>query len=60
MQDLAQWLEKLGMSEYAQRIAENDIDIDVLSQLSADGAGRIRRWNGVEVNAYRNSIAAVC
>ena len=26
MQQIAEWLEKLGMSEYAQRFAENDID----------------------------------
>jgi hypothetical protein len=26
MQNLAGWLEKLGMSEYTQRFAENDID----------------------------------
>jgi hypothetical protein len=34
MQDLAQWLEKLGMSEYAQRFAENDIDVSVLPHLT--------------------------
>ena len=34
MQAIADWLEKLGMSEYAQRFAENNIGIDVLSQLS--------------------------
>jgi hypothetical protein len=26
MQQIAGWLEKLGMSEYAERFAENDID----------------------------------
>ena len=26
MQQIADWLEKLGMAEYAQRFAENDID----------------------------------
>ena len=26
MQQIADWLEKLGMSEYAQRFAENHID----------------------------------
>jgi SAM domain (Sterile alpha motif). len=30
MQQIADWLKQLGMSEYAQRFAENDIDIDVL------------------------------
>ena len=28
MQQIAEWLKKLGMSEYAQRFAESDIDID--------------------------------
>ena len=26
MQQIADWLEKLGMSEYAQRFAENEIE----------------------------------
>jgi hypothetical protein len=26
MQQIADWLNKLGMAEYAQRFAENDID----------------------------------
>jgi len=34
MQPIADWLEKLGMSEYAQRFAENDIDIAVLPHLT--------------------------
>jgi class 3 adenylate cyclase len=34
MQDLARWLEKLGMSEYAQRFAENRIDLSVLPDLT--------------------------
>ena len=34
MQDLAHWLEKLGMSEYAQRFAENGIDFTVLPDLT--------------------------
>ena len=34
MQQIADWLKKLGVSEYAQRFAENDIDIDVLSELT--------------------------
>ena len=33
MQDLA-WLEQLGMSEYAQRFVENDIDFTILSDLT--------------------------
>ena len=34
MQEIAGWLDKLGMSEYAQRFAENRIDFSVLSDLS--------------------------
>jgi hypothetical protein len=34
MQQLADWLEKLGMSEYAQRFAENRIDLSVLPDLT--------------------------
>jgi hypothetical protein len=30
MQQIADWLEKLGMSEYAQRFDENRIDFSVL------------------------------
>jgi SAM domain (Sterile alpha motif) len=30
MQQVAEWLEKLGMSEYARRFAENGIDFGVL------------------------------
>jgi hypothetical protein len=34
MQQIADWLEKLGMSEYAQRFAENGIDLGVLPDLT--------------------------
>ena len=34
MQQIADWLAKLGMSEYAQRFAENRIDISVLPDLT--------------------------
>jgi class 3 adenylate cyclase/tetratricopeptide (TPR) repeat protein len=34
MQQIADWLEKLGVGQYAQRFAENDIDLDVLSDLT--------------------------
>jgi class 3 adenylate cyclase/predicted ATPase len=33
-EQIAGWLEKLGMSEYAQRFAENDIDLSVLPDLT--------------------------
>ena len=34
MQQIADWLEKLGLSEYAQRFAENDIDFTILPDLT--------------------------
>jgi class 3 adenylate cyclase len=32
--DLAQWLAELGLGQYAEAFAENDIDFDVLAQLT--------------------------
>jgi class 3 adenylate cyclase len=34
MEQIADWLKKLGMSEYARRFAENDIDTGVLPELT--------------------------
>jgi hypothetical protein len=34
MQQIAGWLETLGMSEYARRFAESDIDTSVLRDLT--------------------------
>jgi len=34
MQQIADWLEKLGLSEYAQRFADNDIDFTILGDLT--------------------------
>jgi SAM domain (Sterile alpha motif) len=34
MQQIAGWLEALGMSEYVQRFAENRIDFSVLADLT--------------------------
>jgi hypothetical protein len=34
MQQIAHWLEKLGLGQYAQRFAENDIDFEILSDLT--------------------------
>src|ERR1700731_3906644 len=34
MQQIVDWLEKLGMSEYAERFAENRIDFSVLRELT--------------------------
>ncbi len=34
MQQIADWLEKLNLGQYAQRFAENDIDVSVLRHLT--------------------------
>ena len=34
MQQVADWLQKLGLGQYAQRFAENDIDFAVLFDLT--------------------------
>ena len=34
MQEIADWLDKLGMSEYAQRFVENRVDFSVLPDLT--------------------------
>jgi len=36
MQQIAHWLEKLGLEQYAQRFAENDIDFDLLARMMVD------------------------
>ena len=43
MQQIADWLEKLGMSEYAQRFAENRIDFSVLPDLTDQDLEKTRR-----------------
>jgi class 3 adenylate cyclase len=55
MQDLAHWLEKLGMSEYAQRFGENDIDIDVLGELTDQDFDRL----GVSLGHRRRMLRAI-
>jgi len=34
MQEIADWLKTLGLSEYAARFAENDIDFTILGELT--------------------------
>jgi hypothetical protein len=40
MQQIADWLKKLGMSEYAERLADNDIDMAVLPDLTCHATAR--------------------
>src|SRR6516162_5933787 len=55
MQQIADWLEKLGMSEYAQRFAENDIDVEVLSELTDNDFDRL----GVSIGHRRKMMRAI-
>jgi class 3 adenylate cyclase len=55
MQQIADWLEKLGMSEYAQRFAENGIDISVLRHLTDQDLKDV----GVLLGHRRKMLAAI-
>jgi len=55
MQQIADWLQKLGLSEYAQRFAENDIDIEVLSELTDTDFDRL----GVSIGHRRKLLKAL-
>jgi class 3 adenylate cyclase/predicted ATPase len=55
MQQIADWLEKLGLSEYAQRFAENAIDISVLRYLTDQDLKDI----GVLLGHRRKMLAAI-
>ena len=54
MQRIADWLQKLGLGQYAQRFAENDIDIDVLNELSDQDFDRL----GVSLGHRRKMLRA--
>ena len=49
MQQIGDWLEKLGMSEYAERFAENEIDVSVLPHLTDQDLRDIGVALGAEV-----------
>ena len=55
MQQIADWLEKLGMSEYAERFAENGIDVSVLRYLTDQDLEKI----GVLLGHRRKMLAAI-
>ena len=61
MQQIADWLKKLGMSEYAERFAENRIDLSVLPDLTDQhleklgvARGQIENFAG-DPGAFRRS-----
>ena len=55
MQQVADWLEKLGLSEYAARFAENEIDVSVLRYLTDQDLKDI----GVLLGHRRKMLAAI-
>jgi class 3 adenylate cyclase len=55
MQQIADWLEKLGMSEYAQRFRDNGIDVSVLPHLTDQDLKDI----GVLLGHRRKMLAAI-
>jgi class 3 adenylate cyclase/predicted ATPase len=55
MEEIADWLEKLGMSQYAHRFAENDIDVRALRYLTDQDLKDI----GVSLGHRRRMLAAI-
>ena len=55
MQQIADWLEKLGMSEYGQRFTDNDIDCSVLRYLTDQDLKEL----GVSLGHRRKMLAAI-
>jgi class 3 adenylate cyclase len=55
MQQVAEWLEKLGLGRYAQRFAENDISISVLPDLTDQDLKEI----GVSLGHRRQLLRAI-
>jgi class 3 adenylate cyclase/predicted ATPase len=55
MQQIADWLEKVGLPEYAQRFAENDIDCSVLPYLT----DRDLKGLGVSLGHRRKMLASI-
>src|ERR1700730_12397998 len=55
MQQIADWLKKLGMSEYAERFAENRIDLSVLPDLTDQDLEKL----GVLLGDRRKMLRAI-
>ena len=55
MQEIADWLKTLGLSEYAARFAENDIDTSVLRHLTDQDLKEL----GVSLGHRRKMLAAI-
>src|ERR1700731_139028 len=55
MQPIADWLQRLGLGQYAKRFAENDIDFSVLPYLTDQDLEKI----GVSLGHRRKKLAAI-
>ena len=55
MQQIADWLQKLGLGQYAQRFAENEIDVSVLPHLTDQDLKDI----GVPLGPRRKILTAI-
>ena len=55
MEEIADWLEKLGMSEYTQSFAEHRIDVSVLRHLTDQDLKDI----GIPLGHRRKILAAI-
>src|SRR5689334_19782373 len=53
--DVAAWLQRLGMSEYVDRFAENRIDLSVLHDLTDEDLKRL----GIATGARRTLLPAI-
>ena len=55
MQQIADWLKQLGMSEYAERFVESDIDTSVLRDLTDQDLKEL----GVSLGHRRKMLRAI-
>jgi hypothetical protein len=55
MQQIADWLQKQGLGQYAERFAENDIDVSVLRYLTDADLEKI----GISLGHRRKILAAI-
>jgi SAM domain (Sterile alpha motif) len=55
MEQIADWLRKLGLSEYTELFVKNGIDIDVLSELTDQGLEKL----GVLLGHRRRMLRAI-
>src|SRR5882672_12614782 len=55
VQDIAEWLGRLGLGQYAERFAENEIDVSVLPHLTDQDLKDI----GIPLGHRRKILAAI-